>query len=90
MAFGNAKNILLGQKGNGDLGFYASFRADENWAAESGLNFSDPLQVLEWFKNSILNGMKYGTNCLNMQQLLSSPDLFIICLWIRLGKQNPT
>jgi hypothetical protein len=21
MAFGNAKNILLGQKGNGDLGF---------------------------------------------------------------------
>lgn len=50
MAFGNAKNILLGQKGNGDLGFYASFRADENWAAESGLNFSDPLQVLEWFK----------------------------------------
>lgn len=50
MAFGNAKNILLGQKGNGDLGFYASFKANENWAAESGLNFSDPLQVLEWFK----------------------------------------
>ena len=29
MAFGNAKNILGGQKGNGDLGFYLSFKAAE-------------------------------------------------------------
>lgn len=50
MAFGNSKNILMGQKGNGDLGFYASFKADENWAANSGLNFSDPKSVLQWFK----------------------------------------
>ena len=50
MAFGNTQNILLGQKGNGDLGFYASFKADENWAVKSGLNFSDPIQMLEWFK----------------------------------------
>lgn len=50
MAFGNAKNILMGQKGNGDLGFYASFRTDENWAENSGLDFSDHTAVLEWFK----------------------------------------
>lgn len=50
MAFGNSKNILLGQKGNGDLGFYASFKADENWSIHSGLDFSDTLQVLKWFK----------------------------------------
>ncbi|MDN5395106.1 MAG: FAD-dependent monooxygenase [Chryseobacterium sp.] len=50
MAFGNDKNLLLGQKGSGDLGFYASFRTDENWAAKSGLDFSDGKQVLEWFK----------------------------------------
>ncbi|MEJ5048421.1 NAD(P)/FAD-dependent oxidoreductase [Chryseobacterium culicis] len=50
MAFGNTKNILLGQKGNGDLGFYASFKADENWPATSGLDFSDNAQVLKWFK----------------------------------------
>src|SRR5215831_17648447 len=31
MAFGKTKNLLLGQKGNGDLGFYASLKADENW-----------------------------------------------------------
>ncbi|NIF06199.1 FAD-dependent monooxygenase [Chryseobacterium sp. Tr-659] len=50
MAFGNTKNILLGQKGSGDLGFYASFKADENWAANSGLDFSDNVQILKWFK----------------------------------------
>jgi 2-polyprenyl-6-methoxyphenol hydroxylase-like FAD-dependent oxidoreductase len=50
MAFGNTKNILLGQKGNGDLGYYASFKADENWPADSGLDFSDNAQMLQWFK----------------------------------------
>ena len=37
MAFGNAKDILMGQKGNGDMGFYASFKADENWAIKQWL-----------------------------------------------------
>ncbi|MDW9381458.1 NAD(P)/FAD-dependent oxidoreductase [Chryseobacterium sp. JV558] len=50
MAFGNTKNILLGQKGNGDLGFYASFKSDENWPENSGLDFSDHTQMLQWFK----------------------------------------
>lgn len=50
MAFGNSKNLLLGQKGGGDLGFYASFRTDENWATESGLDFSDSIRMTEWFK----------------------------------------
>lgn len=50
MAFGNKKNILMGQKGNGEIGFYVSFKADENWAANSGLDFSDQTQLLEWFK----------------------------------------
>lgn len=50
MAFGNSQNILMGQKGNGDLGFYASFKADENWAINSGLDFSDSKVVFQWFK----------------------------------------
>lgn len=50
MAFGNGKCLLGGQKGNGGLGFYASFKPDENWSANSGLNFSDKKQVLAWFK----------------------------------------
>jgi len=52
MAFGNAKNILMGQKGGGDLGFYASFKADENWATTSGLDYSDKIQMLNWFKSA--------------------------------------
>lgn len=51
MAFGNKKDILMGQKGNGEIGFYASFKTDENWAATSGLDFSDKAQMLEWFKS---------------------------------------
>jgi 2-polyprenyl-6-methoxyphenol hydroxylase-like FAD-dependent oxidoreductase len=50
MGFGNAKCLLGGQKGNGDLGFYASFKPDENWATNSGLDLSDKTQLLAWFK----------------------------------------
>ncbi len=50
MAFGNAKCLLGGQKGSNDLGFYTSFKADENWAANNVLDYSDKTQLLEWFK----------------------------------------
>lgn len=50
MAFGNEKDLLMGQKANEEIGFYASFKAGENWAAESGLDFSDKTQLLNWFK----------------------------------------
>jgi 2-polyprenyl-6-methoxyphenol hydroxylase-like FAD-dependent oxidoreductase len=50
MAFGNGKCVLGGQKGNGDLGFYASFKPDENWATNSGFYFSDKTQLPAWFK----------------------------------------
>ncbi|MGC4099794.1 FAD-dependent oxidoreductase [Ferruginibacter sp.] len=52
MAFGNEKDILLGQKGNGDLGFYASFKAGEDWAKTSGLDLNHNKQVLQWFKTT--------------------------------------
>lgn len=50
MAFGNEKNLLLGQKENEEIGFYASFKTDENWASNSGLNFKDNIEILNWFK----------------------------------------
>ncbi len=52
MAFGNEKDILMGQKANGEIGFYASFKAEENWTLKSGLDFSDKSQILEWFKTT--------------------------------------
>lgn len=50
MAFGKSKNLLMGMKGDGELNFYASFRAAENWPESSGLNFSDKASILNWFR----------------------------------------
>ena len=50
MAFGNERCLLGGQKGDGDLGFYASFKTDEDWATSSNLNYSDNAEILAWFK----------------------------------------
>lgn len=50
MAFGNKKDILMGQKGNGEIGFYASFKTDENWSKNNGLDYTDNAKVLTWFK----------------------------------------
>ncbi len=52
MAFGNGKNILMGQKGNGEIGFYASVKTDEAWAVNNGLNYADKTQLLSWFKTA--------------------------------------
>jgi 2-polyprenyl-6-methoxyphenol hydroxylase-like FAD-dependent oxidoreductase len=49
MAFGNLKDLFIGQKGNGDIGFGASFKTDEKWATNSGLDYTDKKQVLNWF-----------------------------------------
>ncbi len=52
MAFGTEKCLLGGQKGNGDLGFYASFKVAEDWAKNNGLDYSDRSQLLAWFKET--------------------------------------
>ncbi|MCX8534241.1 FAD-dependent oxidoreductase [Chryseobacterium luquanense] len=52
MAFGNEQNILMGQKADGEIGFYVSFKAEENWVTKSGLDFSDRDKVLDWFKSN--------------------------------------
>ena len=49
MAFGNEKCLLGGQKGNGNLGFYLSFKIDKDWAVNNSLDYSDKAQFLEWF-----------------------------------------
>ena len=52
MAFGKGKNLLMGQKGNGEIGFYLSFIATEDWATNISLDFTDNAQVLRWFKET--------------------------------------
>ncbi len=50
MAFGNKKDILMGQKAKGEIGFYVSFKADEDWSSNNGLNYADKTQILNWFR----------------------------------------
>lgn len=50
MAFGDNQNILMGQKGNGEIGFYASIRVDENWSSDNGLDYKNNTQLLNWFR----------------------------------------
>ncbi|RYY52702.1 MAG: FAD-dependent monooxygenase [Chitinophagaceae bacterium] len=50
MAFGKNQDILMGQKADGEVGFYASFRTHESWAKTNGLDYNSNESVLEWFR----------------------------------------
>jgi 2-polyprenyl-6-methoxyphenol hydroxylase-like FAD-dependent oxidoreductase len=49
-AFGDEKTLIVSSKGDGSLAFYTSFKAAESWNAESGLDYSNRPQMLQWFK----------------------------------------
>src|SRR5665213_3999199 len=94
MAFGNERDILMGQKANGEIGFYASFKEEENWATNSGLDFSNKTQLLEWFKkeysewsnvwrelfeNATMPFIPRAINCIPLNQTWEAlPNLTII------------
>lgn len=46
----DGKYLHLSSKGDGSLDFYISCKKDENWLSNSGIDFSNRLQILEWFK----------------------------------------
>jgi 2-polyprenyl-6-methoxyphenol hydroxylase-like FAD-dependent oxidoreductase len=49
-AMGDEKSLIVSSKGDGSLVFYTSFKANENWVRECGMDFTDKAQVLNWFK----------------------------------------
>ncbi|MFD2143950.1 FAD-dependent oxidoreductase [Mucilaginibacter antarcticus] len=49
-AFGDSKSLIVSSKGDGSLVFYPSFKTDEKWVQQSGIDFTDSQQVLDWFK----------------------------------------
>jgi 2-polyprenyl-6-methoxyphenol hydroxylase-like FAD-dependent oxidoreductase len=49
-ALGNSQSLIVSSKGDGSLVFYPGFKKDENWAKHSGIDFTDKLQVINWFK----------------------------------------
>jgi len=50
-AMGSEKSLIVSSKGDDSLVFYTGCNTAENWAKESGINFSDKSQVTHWFKN---------------------------------------
>lgn len=46
----NGKYLHLSSKGDGSLDFYISCKKDENWLSNSGIDFSNRIQILEWFR----------------------------------------
>lgn len=49
-ALDDSKSIVVSSKGDGSLVYYMGFKAEENWALKSGINFGDKTRVLAWFK----------------------------------------
>jgi len=51
-ALAEEKTLVVASKGDGSLVFYTTCHTDENWAKDSGINFSDKAQVFKWFKET--------------------------------------
>ncbi len=49
-AMGDEKTLIVSSKGDGSLVFYAGLKTDEYWYQNSGVDFTDKKQILEWFK----------------------------------------
>jgi 2-polyprenyl-6-methoxyphenol hydroxylase-like FAD-dependent oxidoreductase len=52
MAFGKGQNLLLGQKANGEIGFYASLKVEEGWVNTHGIDYGNREQLVSWFKKT--------------------------------------
>lgn len=49
-AMDDEKSLIVSSKGDGSLVFYTGNKTDENWVGNSGIDFSNKVQVLNWFK----------------------------------------
>jgi len=49
-AMGDDKTVIVSSKGDDSLMFYTSCKMEELWSKNSGIDFSDKRQVLDWFK----------------------------------------
>jgi 2-polyprenyl-6-methoxyphenol hydroxylase-like FAD-dependent oxidoreductase len=49
-AMGDEKSLIVSSKGDGSMMFYTTIKTNEFWVRDCGIDFSDKLQVLDWFK----------------------------------------
>lgn len=50
MALGNSQTLSVSAKGDGSMDFYTGWNVGADWVTESGIDFKNGQQVLEWFK----------------------------------------
>lgn len=48
----DSKTLIISAKDDGSLAFYTGCTTDEHWVQDSGIDFSNRLQVLDWFKKT--------------------------------------
>lgn len=49
-AFGDNQSLIVSSKGDGSLVFYPCFKTDEHWMKDSGIDFTNKMQVQQWFE----------------------------------------
>jgi len=50
-ALGNNKTLVTSAKGDGSLSFYTGCQKEESWIRDSGIDFNDHQQLLDWFRS---------------------------------------
>jgi 2-polyprenyl-6-methoxyphenol hydroxylase-like FAD-dependent oxidoreductase len=48
--YAEGKHLHISAKGDGSIDFYISSKMHEHWAKESGIDFSDKVQLVAWFR----------------------------------------
>lgn len=71
-ALGKEQSLILSTKGEGSLSFYTGTKVPENWVAQSGIDFNNKVQVLEWFQTAF----KDWNTC--WQELFQSDELWFV------------
>jgi len=49
-AMGDSKSLIVSSKGDGSLVFYTGCKTDEGWSRNSGIDFKNKAEVLNWFR----------------------------------------
>lgn len=50
-ALGDNKTLVTSAKGDGSLSFYTGCQKEESWIRDSGIDFNDHQQLLDWFRS---------------------------------------
>ncbi len=50
-ALDGARSLIVSTKGDGSIAFYTGCHTDADWVKESGIDFTDRQQVLDWFRH---------------------------------------